>query len=172
MGRSDLPDAAVFSLHPDQDVARVAAERLFSRVETELGALLPASAEIVHVGATAVPGCLTKGDLDVVVRVEADAFSEADRVLSKRFSRNEGSKRTDSFAAFEEAHAIPHLGIQLTVKGGADDCFHVLADALRGDPKLVEAYNALKQRFAGQPMDAYRAAKSAFIRDVLARQVD
>lgn len=172
MGRSDLPGEAVFSLHPDPDVARVEAERLFARVEEELRSLLSAPADIRHVGATAVPGCLTKGDLDVVVRVEADAFVEADRALSVRFPRNDGSKRTDSFSAFEDSGVVPHLGIQLTVVGGADDYFHLLADALRRDPVLVDAYNALKVRFDGQPMDTYREAKSAFIRDVLARQDD
>lgn len=123
MGRSDLPGEAVFSLHPDPDVARAEAERLFARVEEELRSLLSAPADIRHVGATAVPGCLTKGDLDVVVRVEADAFVEADRALSVRFPRNDGSKRTDSFSAFEDSGVVPHLGIQLTVVGGADDYF-------------------------------------------------
>lgn len=172
MARSDLPGEAVFRLHADPDAAGVAAERLFERVAAELEALLPASADVRHIGATAVPGCLTKGDLDVVVRIEANAFAEADRVLAQRFSRNEGSKRTGSFSAFEDAHAVPHLGVQLTVKGGADDYFHLFVDALKADPALVEAYNALKVRLAGQPMELYREAKSAFIRNVLARQDD
>lgn len=170
MTRSDLPSEPNFSLHPDQDASRRDAERLFARVESELRAVLPTGADIRHVGATAVLGCLTKGDLDIVVRIEADAFADADRVLAERFARNAGSKRTDTFAAFEEAHAVPHLGIQLTVKGGADDCFHLLTDALNEDPALVDAYNALKMRFNGQPMEAYREAKSAFIREVLARR--
>ncbi|HRN84451.1 MAG TPA: GrpB family protein [Hyphomicrobium sp.] len=172
MGRSDLPDAAVFSLPSDQDAARRDASRLFARVEAELRALLPASSDIRHIGATAVSGCLTKGDLDVVVRVEGVTFAESDRVLSERFARNAGSKRTDSFSAFEDGEAVPHLGVQLTVKGGPDDYFHSLTDALNRDPALVDAYNALKRRFVGQPMESYRDAKSAFIRDVLARQDD
>lgn len=170
MGRPDLPGEAVFRLHPDQGVARHAAECLFERVEKELRALLPASADLRHVGATAVPGCLTKGDLDVVVRVETHAFAEADRVLAAKFARNEGSKRTACFSSFEDSGTVPHLGVQLTVKGGVDDYFHSLSDALTEDPALVEAYNALKRRFDGQPMEAYREAKGAFIRDVLANQ--
>ncbi len=63
MARSDLPGEAVFRLHADPDAAGVAAERLFERVAAELEALLPASADVRHIGATAVPGCLTKGDL-------------------------------------------------------------------------------------------------------------
>ncbi|AHB48294.1 hypothetical protein W911_07655 [Hyphomicrobium nitrativorans NL23] len=170
MERPDLPGQVVFRLHPDQGVARHAAVRLFECVEKDLRALLPASADVRHVGATAVAACLTKGDLDVVVRVEADAFADADRALAARFARNEGSKRTACFSSFEDSGTVPHLGIQLTVQGGADDCFHLLTDALSADPALVEAYNALKRRFDGEPMEAYREAKGAFIRDVLADQ--
>lgn len=172
MVRSDLPAEPAFSLHPDQELARSSAERLFARIAAELRALLPQSADIRHVGATAVPGCLTKGDLDIVVRVDASEFAAADRALAARFARNSGSKRTDTFSAFEDAGTTPHLGVQLTVAGGEDDYFHLFADALRRDPELVAAYNALKLRFDGQPMDVYRAAKSAFIGEVLGRQAD
>lgn len=170
MTRSDLPTEATFSLHSDQVQARRDAERLFARVNAELGALLPACTEIHHVGATAVPGCLTKGDLDIAVRVGPGTFAAADAVLASKFARNAGSKRTDAFSAFEDATATPHLGVQLTAKGGADDYFHLFADALRRSTELVAAYNALKQRFDGKPMDAYRNAKSAFIEDVLRRE--
>lgn len=170
MTRSDLPTEATFSLHSDQARAHRDAERLFARVKAELGSLLPACAEIHHVGATAVPGCLTKGDLDIAVRVGAEAFAEADAALAAMFMRNAGSKRTDAFSAFEDVTARPHLGVQLTAKGGADDYFHLFADALRRSAELVAAYNALKQQFDGKPMDAYRSAKSAFVEDVLRRQ--
>ena len=167
---SDLPPEPDFSLHPDEAKARAAAERLFERVAADLRVLLPASADIRHVGATAVPGCLTKGDLDIVVRVPAEAFVATDQALAARFARNVGSKHTDSFSAFEDAAATPHLGIQLAVVGSEDDCFHFFVEALRQDRGLVARYNALKIAFDGQPMEVYRAAKSAFIQDVLSRR--
>ena len=110
---------------------------------------------MLHVGATAVPGCLTKGDLDVVVRVEPADFAAAEARLAGRFGRNAGSVRTEDFAAFAEAGRSPPLGIQLTVKGGALDIFHAFAAALRGDPALVRRYNALKLRFRGRPMAVF-----------------
>lgn len=168
MVRPDLPTEPDFSLHPDQEQARLGADRLFARIAAELRDLLPFSAEIRHVGATAVPGCLTKGDLDIVVRVPAEAFGAADEALAARFARNTGSKHTDGFSSFEDAATIPHLGVQLTVAGGADDYFHLFVDALLRDPELVAQYNVLKRRFDGQPMDVYRTAKSAFVEDVLA----
>lgn len=129
--------------------------------------MLPASADIRHIGATAVPGCLTKGDLDIVVRVAAADFAAADVVLAARFARNTGSTHTDTFSAFEDADTSPHLGVQLAVVGSPDDCFHTFAEALKRDPQLLTEYNILKQSFDGQPMDVYRAAKSAFIERVL-----
>lgn len=169
MADFDLSPEPDFALHADVETARADAERLFERVFSELRALLPSSADIRHIGATAVPGCLTKGDLDIVVRVGAEDFIAADAALAARFARNVGSKRTASFSSFEDAGTSPHLGVQLTVAGGEDDVFHRFVDALTQDPDLVAQYNALKRQFDGQPMDVYRAAKSTFVTTVLSR---
>lgn len=156
-----------FHLAPDMAGARRAAEHLFEEVRGELGSLLPASAEILHVGATAIPGCLTKGDLDVVVRIACSDFGAAEAQLAHRFARNGSSASTEDFAAFEDRARTPHLGIQLTVEGGAFDLFHRFAAALRADPELVQSYNALKRRYDGRLMEQYRAAKDDFITHVL-----
>jgi GrpB-like predicted nucleotidyltransferase (UPF0157 family) len=168
MSRSDMPAEPNFVLHRDDVEARVNAERLFERVRNELGALLP-SADIRHVGATAIAGCLTKGDLDIAVRVAADQFVIADAALAARFARNIGSGRTDTFSSFEDPGVSPHLGIQLAVAGSEDDFFHHFADALNQDAELIAQYNALKLQFDGQPMDVYRAAKGVFVTTVLGR---
>jgi GrpB-like predicted nucleotidyltransferase (UPF0157 family) len=157
----------LFHLSANDRQAQAAAEHLFERVKEELQTVLPATAEVLHVGATAVPGCLTKGDLDIVVRVEHRAFQAVEDLLATRFPRNPGSTRTDEFASFEDECCTPHLGIQLTTKGGAFDMFHLFAAALCADPALVHRYNALKLAHDGQSMDSYRAAKDAFVADVL-----
>jgi GrpB-like predicted nucleotidyltransferase (UPF0157 family) len=157
----------LFILHPDPDAARAAADRLFAMVSSALRQCLPRTADIRHIGATAVPGCLTKGDLDIVVRVAMEDFAASDAVLAQRFARNTGSVWTDTFAAFEDATTTPHLGVQLTVIDGPFDDFHRFSEALRRDASLVMAYNALKSGFAGRSMDDYRAAKDAFIARVL-----
>ncbi|MBN9280639.1 MAG: GrpB family protein [Hyphomicrobium sp.] len=156
-----------FSLHPDPALARAAAQDLFERTATMLRSLLPASADIRHIGATAIPGCLTKGDLDIVVRVEAADFAGADAALAAHFDRNTGSTHSDTFSSFESDGTSPHLGVQLTVIGAPGDFFHTFAEALTRDPDLLTRYNALKRQFDGHPMDDYRAAKSAFITSVL-----
>src|SRR5262245_17533537 len=111
-----MADDETLNLAASADSAREAAEALFAVVASELISVLPASAEVLHVGATAVPGCLTKGDLDIVVRVDRMDFAASEALLAKRFSRNVGSIKTDEFAAFEDADRSPHLGVQLTTK--------------------------------------------------------
>lgn len=147
--------------------ARELARRLFDDVSATLRLVLPAAAEIRHIGATAIPGCLTKGDLDILIRVPAADFPRTDAILEARFARNKGSVRTDSFSAFEDASRAPHLGLQLTATGGPFDFFHRFAEALIQSPRLVEEYNALKRAHNNCDMAIYRAAKDAFIARVL-----
>jgi GrpB-like predicted nucleotidyltransferase (UPF0157 family) len=151
----------------DPERARADAEKLFDIVSRALAAILPPAADIRHIGATAVPGCLTKGDLDIVVRVPAEAFRDADAALASNYARNEGSIRTDSFSAFEDASSHPHLGIQLVVIDGPFDDFHQFAELLRWSPELLDEYNELKRANDGADMDTYRRAKDTFIKWVL-----
>ncbi len=147
--------------------ARKDAQRLFAAVSERLAALLP-GADIRHIGATAVPGCLTKGDLDIVVRVGAEDFATADSVVAAAFSRNGSSVRTQAFSAFEDASSHPHLGIQLVAVDSPFDSFHLFAEALQRSPSLVEEYNALKRLHEGADMARYREAKGRFVERVLA----
>jgi len=157
----------LFRLAGDLDQAHANAARLFEIVRERLLAVLPKHSEIHHVGATSIPGCLTKGDLDILVRVRADHFSEADAVLAGLFHRNEGSARTQTFASFLEGTSDPPLGIQLSVVGGPLDIFLDFAERLRQDNDLLKRYNALKSKYSGLPLDAYLAAKADFIASAL-----
>ena len=152
----------------DPEPARVAAQWLFEAVSRSLTDILPPTADIRHVGATAVPGCFTKGDLDIVVRVTATDFEATDTALALRYARNDGSVRSTAFSAFEDASNRPHLGIQLTAIDSPFDFFHLFVEALRQSPQLVDKYNALKRSHDGCDMSVYRAAKGAFVEKVLA----
>ena len=142
------------------------AEQLFGLTKAALQSDLP-TADIRHVGATAIRGCLTKGDRDIVVRVLAKDFTHADTVLSTRYTLNNGSTRTTNFAAFEDASTDPPLGIQLTTIDGPFDFFHEFVEALCASPSLVREYNAIKSAHEGKKMVVYRAAKDAFVARVL-----
>ena len=139
-----------------------AAESLFSEVKLRIREKLP-HAEIEHIGSTAVRGRLTKGDLDVLVRVSRDDFRESDRALESLFGRNEGSDRTATFAAFQDSSTSPELGVQLVVAGTEFDTFSQWVSRLLSDRDLQAAYDDLKARYHGKRMSEYREAKSKFI---------
>jgi len=172
MARPNLRRPEIFTLDPDLAGAHRRASVLFEEIAARLRAILPVSADIRHIGATAIPGCLTKGDLDIVVRVHSRDFERADAALAGAFARNAGSDRTDDFSAFEDNGASPSLGVQLTALSGPCDDFHRFVDVLGREPGLVAEYNALKTRFNGKPMDDYRNAKAEFIARVLASDAD
>ena len=84
-------DDAIFRLAPDHHRARADAEQLYRSVSQRLIRLLPTGSEIMHVGATAIADCLTKGDLDVMVRVDAEEFSEAELALDASLGAGESA---------------------------------------------------------------------------------
>lgn len=152
----------------DAGAAGRAAQAAFEDWRRRFSDSLPQSAEVEHVGATAIPDALTKGDLDIAVRVNAADFATALSVIEAHHRPNLRSVRDETFAAFEgEAASLP-FGVQLVVKGSRLDLFTGFRDALIADPQLVERYNALKQRHDGGDMALYREAKAAFVKEVLA----
>lgn len=155
------------TLVPDLEAACLAAQATFEGMKRTLVEMLPPSAEVLHVGATAIPGCLTKGDLDIVIRVGQSEFDRTDGILASRFTRNAGSVRTQEFSAFEDLGRALHVGIQLVARDGSFDFFHRFVDALRANPELVRRYNALKLAFDGKSMVDYRKAKDTFIAEAL-----
>ena len=76
---------------------RVAA--LFARRSAELSALLPA-ARVEHIGSTAVPGSLTKGDLDICVVVAGADFEAAARILTDRLAIHQPENWSPTLASF------------------------------------------------------------------------
>lgn len=138
------------------------------RIAAELRALCP-RAEFHHVGATAIPGSLTKGDVDVILRVEASEFSSAVEKLRRRFAINQPENWTECFASFADDASYPFpLGVQLVVKDSRSDFFLFLVDYFRANPEQLEEYNRLKQEFARRGTEAYRNAKERFLTPILA----
>jgi len=130
--------------------------------------LLGPEVTISHVGATAVPGCLTKGDVDIVVHTESKSFSDAREILDGNYAKNLGSPRDDNFTSYSDDTGAFPLGIQLVVSGSEHDTFERFAERLRQSDVLLASYNELKRSFAGADMEIYRKAKAGFIARVLA----
>jgi len=133
-------------------------------------AALPA-VEIEHVGSTAIPGALTKGDLDLLVRVPAERFAAAVATLRDLYAVHQPENWTATYASFADAESRdPPVGVQLAVAGSADDAlFAPFRDALIADPVLLAQYNALKLGLDGAEYERYTEVKRTFVEGVLAR---
>jgi len=121
-------------------------------------------------GATAVPGALTKGDLDLLVRVSAEEFVPAVETLQAQYEIHQPENWTETYASFKEVAAEMPVGLQLVVAGSdLDRAFVELRALLRKSPDLLERLNELKRSFEGGDPDAYVEAKGALIEDLLQR---
>lgn len=138
-------------------------ETSFHEEREKLERLLP-GAEVLHTGATSVPAALTRGDLDIHVRVSADGFPQARDKLAVVYTSYRSDMWTAGFAAFVSPASQIATGVALTAVGGEHDRRFVVAwDRLKRNPQLLDEYNALKVKYEGSPdADSYEAAKSAF----------
>jgi GrpB-like predicted nucleotidyltransferase (UPF0157 family) len=124
--------------------------------------LVPRS-RIRHIGSTAIPGSITKGDIDLLVSVASDLMSVADSRLSTCFHRNKGSGRSATFSSFVGYRKPFHIGVQLVARGSADEREFLTVQTWLARPSVVKKYNSLKRKFEGRSASAYRKAKTAFI---------
>lgn len=141
---------------------KVLAEKVFEDQKKSISDRLPL-AEVHHIGSTAILNSLTKGDLDVNVRVKETDFDTAMETLKQMYDINQPDNWTNTFASFkDEKHVGMDFGVQVTVIGGPEDDFVQKRDILLGRPDLVEALNVLKMKWEGKSMDEYRKAKGEF----------
>jgi GrpB-like predicted nucleotidyltransferase (UPF0157 family) len=130
--------------------------------------LLP-DAEVEHVGATALPGALTKGDVDLVVRVSERDFADAVSILRTRYVVHQPHNWTRTLASFTAPDASdPPVGVQLVVASSdADGFFGPFRDALINDSALLAKYNELKLNLDGLDYESYTERKGEFVESVL-----
>jgi GrpB-like predicted nucleotidyltransferase (UPF0157 family) len=145
------------------EVSQPRAAEIVQAVAALVRAEVPSS-DVQDMGATAIPGLLTKGDVDVSVRVDAEEFPRVVEFLGAHFNVHQRHNWTNSYASFadDDRYSLP-VGIQATVVDGREDTFVAQRDRLAARPQLIAEYNALKRRYEGADMDEYRAAKHAFI---------
>jgi GrpB-like predicted nucleotidyltransferase (UPF0157 family) len=133
------------------------AEETFLEQKEKILRLLP-EADVQHVGSTAIPNSLTKGDLGI----PAELFTDAVKNLSTLYAVNEGSVQTDYFRAFQDDTVAPPLGVQLTVIDSELDVFWKFREVLLANDTYRAEYDELKKAYEGKSMEAYREAKQQF----------
>ncbi len=167
-------------LVPPDDGWAAAGERLVARVRREAGTR---ALDVQHTGSTAVPGLPAKDtiDLQVVVADLPTALEVAADLRGAGLVAEAGEWWDDPAAARGPrlrkgfaANADPGRTVNCHVRdAGNPEAAEVLAfrDALRADPAARDAYAALKRELAARydDIDAYAAAKTPFIAEVLRR---
>lgn len=159
----EIPEEKVYFFREEDNREEV--EKLFKAQKDLILKLIP-EADVQHVGSTAVPGSLTKGDLDIQVRVQVDLFERASLALAQFYEINQGSDCNASFIAFKKGLQIP-LGVQLAVINSPYDLFWQIRDFFLKHPAWNDDYNLLKKSFEGKNMNEYRRAKSAFLEKMM-----
>lgn len=160
---------ALRGLGADDLCVRPKVAAAIERHTARLTQLLPGS-EAEHIGATAVPGALTKGDLDLLVRVPAERFEGAVEALKSYCAPSYPDDWTASRASFKEQPEVDvPVGIQLVIAGSADDRLFVRwRELLRENRGLHARYNEFKSARAGENYAEYTKAKGEFIEQALA----
>ena len=143
-------------------------ERLLARLLPQLRRLLPA-AGIEHIGATAIPGTMTKGDVDVCVRIAPEDFRAVSDTLAAHFAINQPENWTADFASFgDDAGFELPVGVQLVARDSEADQFVFLREYFIANPAARADYNRLKLRHAADGPEAYWQAKNALFAKILA----
>ena len=146
------------------------AVKIGSALQSALGRLrevLP-DAEIHHVGATSLPGAITKGDVDLVVRVDRANFGAVIALLCTRYSRKQVENWSSTFGSFgdDDGYALP-LGIQVVVRDAEEDIFLPQRDYLLAHRDVLDKYNRIKSEHAGDAGNGYWQAKNAFFSELM-----
>lgn len=143
-------------------------EPIVTETVARIATSLP-DAEVHHIGATAIPGALTKGDVDVLVLVASESLSQAISVLGQQYAVKQRENWTAGFASFgdDTGYALP-LGAQVVVRGSENDFLLYLRDYLTAHRSALEEYNQLKVEHAGADAQRYWEAKDAFFERILA----
>ena len=155
------------TLYPVEDLLPKI-ERTVARLSAQLAALAP-DGEVHHIGATAIAGALTKGDVDMLVRVSAERFQAVVSGLREHFPIRQAANWTAEFASFgnDVAYELP-VGIQVVIRDSASDFLLFLRDYLTSDPDALQTYNQLKLAHSREGPEGYWRAKDQFWSRILA----
>lgn len=164
------------TLRPASDFLNAARAILAEQREALRAAGIPG--ELMLEGGSSVAGAVTRGDVDLHLRVAPDDFESAVSALAQRLRVVHPEIWSPTLATFEvpEHHGPDRpTGIAVTPIGSEHDLrFTRTWQLLRADPALVAEYNAVKapptiDGGPADPLDAsYEDRKSAFFDRVVA----
>ena len=139
----------------DEALAIVAAEAALLRTSGVPG-------ELVWTGGSSVPGALTRGDVDLHLRVPPESFETAVELIRRDHVVAHPEIWCATLATFEVSAPIP-AGLAVTPVGSEHDVRFVRSwRRLREDPLLLAEYNDVKRAGESLRPDEYEERKSLF----------
>ncbi|WP_119685498.1 GrpB family protein [Acinetobacter pittii] len=151
-------------LEPEQYQQRCA--QLFNSYQKDISTLLP-FAKIEHIGSSAIPNAISKGDLDIYIEVMSEQFEFAiEQLKTLNFIEKQNTLRTHELCMLESLNN-DDVAFQIVVTDSIFTFFLTFKNKLISSPKLVNEYNELKLQCSHLDPDQYRTVKSDFINRVL-----
>lgn len=151
-------------LEPEQYQQRCT--QLFNSYQKEISTLLP-FAKIEHIGSSAIPNTISKGDLDIYIEVIPEQFEFAiEQLKTLNFIEKQNTLRTHELCMLESLNN-DDVAFQIVVTDSIFTFFLTFKNKLISSPKLVNEYNELKLQCSHLDPDQYRTIKSDFINRVL-----
>ncbi|MFA5933773.1 MAG: GrpB family protein [Candidatus Paceibacterota bacterium] len=151
----------VVNFYPSEDI-REEMEDVFNKEKAVLEGLLP-NVIIEHVGSSAIPGALSKKDLDIQIRVLPHQFQDVLAIMNSNFLQKHPHLWTDDFAIFKSHEYQAPLDYMITVIDSKKDDFHKVRDFFKNHPEFLAEYNELKRAYEGKMYSEYRKAKTEFL---------
>ncbi|MCE6235141.1 GrpB family protein [Acinetobacter pittii] len=151
-------------LEPEQYQQRCA--QLFNSYQKDISTLLP-FAKIEHIGSSAIPNAISKGDLDIYIEVMPEQFEFAiEQLKTLNFIEKLNTLRTHELCMLESLNN-DDVAFQIVVTDSVFTFFLAFKNKLINSPTLVNEYNELKLQCSHLDPDQYRTIKSDFINRVL-----
>ena len=163
--KSALESVSLRFLDPHQYQPEVT--QLFEVIANEVCRLLP-RARVEHIGASAIPGAISKGDLDVFVGVDEKELERTVDCLERNGYRvKPDTLRNESLCMLETCSYEVPVALQVVASGSEYEMFLTFRDAVKRSECLLEEYNQMKHLCEGMSEESYRIRKSEFIEYVL-----
>ncbi|MFP5084823.1 GrpB family protein [Acinetobacter pittii] len=140
--------------------------QLFNSYKKDISTLLP-FAKVEHIGSSAIPNAISKGDLDIYIEVIPEQFKFAiEQLKTLNFIEKQNTLRTDELCMLESLNN-DDVAFQIVVTDSVFTFFLAFKNKLINSPTLVNEYNELKLQCSHLDPDQYRTIKSDFINRVL-----
>lgn len=155
-----MEDTIVYFYPSDNNIEIIG--KLFLEQKIFLESLIPYVVDIQHVGSSSILGALSKGDLDIQIRVSSENFEKIKEILNLNFKSKRQELWNEGFSIFGNEEKGISIDYMITTIDSSADDFYKVRDFLRKNPAMLARYNEVKKIYHGKNYSEYRIAKSEF----------